>query len=429
MHKNSGSSLFRVITIKPFFLLWSAQVITQIAFNMLVFVLGVIIYGQTRSNTHVSLLYLTVGLPAALSGIFSGVVVDNYNKRRILFLSAFVRAILLFFIIFFKNNLSVVFILMALISVASQFFVPAEAALIPKFVEKKLLLSANSLFTLTFYSAIIGGFVAGGPLMELLQESTLLSVLACLFLGTSVILLFLPKSVDYEFANPAKLTFSSIKSNISSVLTYIFRKELIRDAILLLTLAQVVISVFMTLGPGFADRILEIKLTDASFVILGPAALGMILGALVIGSFGARFRKRNLITWGIFISGVLLLIISGFVRMRRYTPITTVFEHIFSISLAAGFLPVSIAVFLLLGFANSMIDISCNTILQEHTESDMRGRVYGVLSTLISGVALLPVVVSGILADAFGVGKIIFVLGALLTMFGLYTRGIFKKLA
>src|SRR3989344_4635515 len=63
------SELFQVLSIKSFQLLWSSQVITQTAYNMLLFILGVIIYQKTRSNAQVSLFYLTVGIPAFVFGI------------------------------------------------------------------------------------------------------------------------------------------------------------------------------------------------------------------------------------------------------------------------------------------------------------------------------------------------------------------------
>ncbi len=83
---NHSNVLVEVLKVKAFRYLWLAQVISQITVNMLVFVLGVLIYAQTNSNTAVSILYLTVGVPAALFGIFSGALVDRFNKKTLLIL-------------------------------------------------------------------------------------------------------------------------------------------------------------------------------------------------------------------------------------------------------------------------------------------------------------------------------------------------------
>ena len=83
-------------------------------------------------------------------------------------------------------------------------------------------------------------------------------------------------------------------------------------------------------------------------------------------------------------------------------------------------LPVVVIGFLILGVANSIIEVSCNTVLQELTPTKLRGRVYGILQSLINGIALVPVVASGIIADWIGINQILGILGVLLFGFGLY---------
>ena len=54
-----------------------------------------------------------------------------------------------------------------LVSTLTQFFAPAEQAVIPLIVEKPYLLSANSLYTTTMMASVIIGFAMGDPLLEL----------------------------------------------------------------------------------------------------------------------------------------------------------------------------------------------------------------------------------------------------------------------
>jgi hypothetical protein len=70
--------------------------------------------------------------------------------------------------------------------------------------------------------------------------------------------------------------------------------------------------------------------------------------------------------------------------------------------------------------ANSLLDVPANSILQEEAQGDMRGRVYGMLTALVGGVGILPVVIGGILADTLGVGKVIFALGCVVLSYGVY---------
>ena len=54
-----------------------------------------------------------------------------------------------------------------LISTLTQFFAPAEQAIIPLIVEKRNLLSANSLYTTTMMASVIIGFAVGEPFLAL----------------------------------------------------------------------------------------------------------------------------------------------------------------------------------------------------------------------------------------------------------------------
>lgn len=417
-------SMVSVLKIKPFFILWVSQIISQIAFNMLTFILGVMVYEQARTNTAVSILYLTVGLPGAIFGVISGVLVDRFDKKQVLVSTTFIRAGLLFLMLMTRSYLLFIYLLMILVSIFSQFFVPAEASLIPRFVPKQFLLSANSLFTMTFYSAIIGGFSLGGPLLNLLGHELVLVFLIVLFAISGGLLLFLP---NIKFDDAFEKSPESIHwfDDLRQALWYIKENIPVKQAILLVTLAQVVIAVFVTLGPGFVDRILVLKFTDASTIILGPAAIGMVAGALLVGNFGQHIRKRKLINIGIFASAILLIFISSLTGDQHR--ITRILQRILT-NQTGYILPVTIVSFVLLGVANSLIDVACNTVLQEKTSDKMRGKIYGILQSLIGGVSILPVVISGVLADLFGVGKFIFWLGLILTGVGFYTSGVWHKL-
>jgi len=83
-------------------------------------------------------------------------------------------------------------------------------------------------------------------------------------------------------------------------------------------------------------------------------------------------------------------------------------------------LPVTMLLFFLLGFANSLLDVPANSLLQEEAKGSMRGRVYGMLTSTIGGAGLLPVILGGILADFAGVGMVIFGLGCIILLYGIY---------
>ncbi len=316
MKKTQIHTMIEILTVKPFMLMWVSQLLTQVAFNMLVFMSGLILYEQSKSVFSISLLHMSVSIPSAIFALVSGVVVDRLDKKSIMIFSVILRALLLCGILYTIKLTNSLYIREALVSMVSQLFVPAEAALIPRFVRKEHLLAANSLFIMTFYTAIIGGFVLGGLLLGMIGQLWMLILLLVFYIVSAVFLLFLPSIKDYETGR-SQLQLSKLYADTINVLRYIKSTPLVFQAIMLLTLAQAIIQIFVTVGPGFADKILAIKITDASVFILGPATVGMIIGAIFIGSMGGIFRKRRLINTGIFLSGTLLVFMSLLTVFRQ----------------------------------------------------------------------------------------------------------------
>lgn len=406
--------------------LWFAQVISQTALNMLVFVLGVVVYEASRSNTAVSIVYLMFSLPATIFGVISGILVDRVEKKRVLIISTILRIPLVFIMLLFLRELPIVYVLLVLISIISQLFVPAEATLIPQYVGEKHLVAANTLFTLTFYTAVLSGFVIAGPLYGYLGSELMLLLLTVLFIISTLFLFVIPsekqKHVD-------KLVERSVVHDIREMVNFMRKNIYVGSAVILMTTMQTVIAIMATLAPGFADRILARAVSDASLIILGPAAIGMIAGAFITPQLSRRYRKKLLIEYSLLISGILLSCIALIIFLSGNSEVTTWFVRVTSIKLSTTILPIAISAFFFLGVVNSVIDVLCNHTLQSQTPERLRGKIYGVLASLVGGVAILPVVISGIFADIFGVTTIIGVLGILLIIFTYIGRSRFSRVS
>src|SRR3990167_759902 len=80
-----GNDILQVIRVRPFLLMIVSQFFSQLAFNMQNFVLILIVFGLTRSSVSVSGLILSFTIPAVLLSVISGVQVDRWDKRKILF--------------------------------------------------------------------------------------------------------------------------------------------------------------------------------------------------------------------------------------------------------------------------------------------------------------------------------------------------------
>lgn len=368
---------------------------------MMAFVLALRIYQTTTSNTAVSLLILTIGIPAVFFGAVSGTLVDRWDKRNVLVVTNLVRMILLLGFFASSETLPWVYLLVFFISITTQFFVPAEAPTIPRLVPKEFLLTANSLFTFTYYTSMITGFVLSGPVLRFFgPHNVFLFLSSCLALASLFVSQVPPEGKKESKISLNKTEFVKVYQEFLNGLRFIAKNGPIFQSIFLLTASQALIASLASLTPGFADKILQIEIEDASYAILGPAAIGMIIGALLVGQFGRNLSRQNLINLGIILAGFLLFLLATIVRFRN--------------------LPLAVLLLFFLGGANALVDVPANTNLQENAPSQVRGRVYGVLTSLVGGAAILPVIITGLAADIFGIGKVILAIASLVLFYGIY---------
>ncbi len=178
--------LFQAFSERSFSFLWLSEIFTILAFNLFNFLLLLHVYSLTRSNTAVALVVVSFTLPAILFGILAGVYVDRWSKKKVLLISNIIRGVLLLVLAVFHQNLIAVYVISFLVSLVTQFFVPAETPIIPLIVRKELLYSANALFGLGLYGGAFLAYLLSGPLILLFGEVNTLIILGLMFFVSSI---------------------------------------------------------------------------------------------------------------------------------------------------------------------------------------------------------------------------------------------------
>lgn len=410
--------LLKVLTVRPFFFLWLAEIFSQIAMNMLNFVLIIVAFELAKSNTAVSAIVLSFTIPAIMFGILAGVYVDRWQKKKVLLLTNLARGVLLLLLGFlFHSNLLLIYVLSFLVASITQFFIPAETPMIPLLIKKKLLLSANSLFGLGIYGSIVVAYALSGFFLLLFGKMATFLILAGFFFLAAVFVMFIkpPKIRGEHGSMNGEIAASiAIKDEIKNLFALITKTKEIYHSLFLLTLSQVLILIVAVVGPGFAKEVLEMNINQFPFFFVTPAALGMVAGAVILGSFFHSHPKRVLTNTGIFLSAVAILLL----------PFSSIWKN-FVLQIDGGIFYVVIILAFVLGVANSLVFVPSNTILQEEATEEMRGKIYGLLNTLVGIFSLFPIILVGGLADTFGVAKVITGIGLSLLLLLIF-RLIFK---
>ena len=419
------SGALAVLRNRPFLLLWLAQAATQIGGNVVLFGLTVIVVETTHSTAAVSALILTFLVPAVLFSALAGVFVDRLDPRLVLVVTNVLRAVAIAAMVFAQNNLALILLLNILVSTVTTFFSPAEAAMIPKLVPRRQLVAANGLFTITLNAAFALGFALLGPLFNKVAGTpALLLAVAALYFVAAVFCVTLPGAngkvreaiASKQAVIEAERAVSSVFVQLREGLEYIRLNPSIAWSITYLGATASLIGVLGVLGPTFAQSTLGLAPSDFVVVVL-PLGFGVVMGILALNNFGHLVERRRLIETGLVALGVLIALLSVVGSIPRIVAGLDA-QTSLSLSTVVTVLSVVIAIALLAGIAYALVAISAQTQLQEELPEDVRGRVYGVLFTLVSVASFVPVIAVGYITDAVGTTPVMLGVAVLIALIG-----------
>ncbi len=414
-----SNEILNLLSYPPYLYFSLSVFLSQVAFNMLNIVLIFLIFFLTSSNFAVSLLFFSILIPQIFLSFVGGIIADAANKKKILIIGNFLRAVVLILLFFYFRSIGVIYMVALVISVITQFYVPAEAPLIPALVKKEKLVAANSIFGISLFGSILIGYVLAGPAVNIMGRSSVFVLLAALFLLASFFALIIPdKKVKQEADVLPQGSKKSIGIELKDSFALLKKTKEVGDAFFLLIFSQIILFILATLIPGYARSILQVPAEDLSIILFAPAAAGMIISAFLIGSVFNKTKKEKLMSLGVFISGLVLVLLPFTSRIFSQGIVTwinilipTFFElNIFNFVLILAFSA---------GFANALIFVPSQAAIQEIIPQNFRSKIYGLLFGLIGIFSLLPIMIAGGVADLIGVGAVLLFIGIGILLIGL----------
>ena len=419
---SADSGFWPVLQNRSFLVLWSGQIFSQLADKVYLVLMIAIIGsrfeapGQAISG-WVSAVMVAFTIPAVLFGSLAGVYVDRWNKQSVLVFTNLLRGSLVIALplglwlaqdwgqigpvpVGFGLLLAITFA----VSTLTQFFAPAEQALIPLIVKKSRLLSANSLYTTTMMASVIVGFAIGEPLLRL-ADAALAAIDGGAGWGKSVLvgggyavagllLLFVNPPAENLTPHEAPHPWEDIKEGVR----YLGQKPVVRNAILQLVLLFSVFAALAVLAVRLAEVMPAIKSSQFGF-LLAAAGAGMAVGAAVIGQFGQRINRGRLSLFGSLGMAGVLAAMAGVTQ--QLWPI--------------------LALIALLGFFAASIGIPMQTTIQEETPAAMRGKVFGLQNNVVNIALSLPLALASIAESWLGLPLVLLLLGGATATGGLLT--------
>lgn len=410
------NKILKVLKVRPFLFLLLTEGFSQLAVNMLNFVLIIVVYSLTSSSTAVAAVILSFTIPQLFLGLLAGIYVDKWDKKKVLILTNAARAALVFLLALGHTNLLFIYVASFVISVVSQFFIPAETPMIPLLVRRELLLSANALFGMILYGSIFLAYALSGPILLLAGKTETFVVLTFCFLIASIFASLIDMRRT-ELKEVGLNLSTAIFSEIRNALNIVSKARILINALLLLTLSQILVMVMAVIGPGYAQQLIKIRVEEFPLYFVTPAVIGTATGALILGSFFHNHPKQNLTRLGLYLMGVSTLILPHFAKLESRAFVQTLnsyLPNVFEINV----LHILVVLAFFMGIANSLIFVPSNTTLQEETTDEFRGKAYGALNTMVGFFSFFPIILVGGFADLIGLKAVITGIGLVIILIG-----------
>ena len=400
-----------------FLALWSGQVFSQLADKVYLVLLIALIANRFQESNQtisgwVSTLMVAFTIPAVLFGSVAGVFVDRWPKKAVLVATNLLRGVLVFVtpgLLWLTQgwtplySLPVGFCVLLgitfLVSTLTQFFAPAEQAVIPLIVKPENLLSANSLYTTTMMGSLIIGFAVGEPILAL--ADTLARQLNIgwdlgkeLLVGGSYaiagLLLLLLKTGENREAPSGEMPH--IFEDIRDGLRYVKHHQRVRNALIQLIILFSVFAALTVLAVRLAETLPGMKTSQFGF-LLAAGGIGLAGGAAILGL--GHWDQHG-----------------SHDRLSLYGSIGMV-GALVGLSLFTHHLWLTVLMTILLGAFGALVGIPMQTTIQAETPEEMRGKVFGLQNNAINIALSLPLSLAGVAETLLGLQTVFLSLAAL----------------
>ena len=388
-----------------------ASQIQSVAMGWQMYALARESHSVNESALLVSMLGLAAFVPVLLLTLPAGEVADRYDRKKVMLLCLTGEIISVFTLAIATVQGSIspalLMVIAALFGASRAFFAPANTALGPMLVPRKLLPRAIAWNSLAWQTASILGPAAGGFLVAHASQTAYFTTFG--LYGLAGVLIFMIRGNAKPVVNPGS-RWQLMKEGLA----YVWRQKIVFGAISL-DLAAVLLGGATALLPVFARDVLVINegtyrilwLFDyeytraAAFGLLrsGPA-IGATIVALILAARPVRSHAGIVMFLGVAVFGMATVV--------------------FGLSKSLWLSVLALAV---LGGADMLSVYVRQTLVQLVTPDNMRGRVAAVSSVFIGASNELGEFESGVVARFLGpVGAAIFGGVGALAVTGLWAR-------
>jgi MFS family permease len=419
-----------VLQNRNFLFLWIAQSTSQIAQNMLNFMVILLVEELTGSSIQTSIAILSFLIPGVLFASIAGVIVEHVNKRTVLIVTTLLRALVAggYFVYLLWDKWPVGYLVLVIHTLTftrncvNQFFWPAESAAIPLLVDRDDLFRVNALVSIGLNVYNFVGFIVLGPsLRKVMGTFAFLWLIIGMYLVAAIALWMVPRRAcgvpasnglrmrwDRGLWDQAVDAWQAMLVELRESWALIIQDRFITVAIGYSSIVQALSLMVGNLAPGFITRVLHLTAED-TFILIVPVGLGILVGFLLVTSVAKWFGLQRLVDSSMMAVGLALIGLSVAPLLQRLPAVTPLVEPnpTHPVLLAAGLCS------FFLGLANLFILVPTQTLLQDRTPEEAYGRVFANRLLIANIASVGPILLTGALGDLVGISQVLGAVGVL----------------
>ena len=369
---------FRAFRNYNYRLFWTAQVISVTGTWMQRIAQAWLVLQLTDSPLALGTIATVQFLPILLFSLFGGVFADRLPKLRVLSVTQSVMAVqaLLFAVLVSSDliNLPEVYVLAAILGVASALDQPTRQAFLVEMVGPDDLTNAVALNSVQFNVARISGPALGGLAIAVIGVSGCLYLNAASFLAVIAAIALMRQS---EFFDVPPRIQGRVLSQLAEGVRYALRTP---DIALII----IVLGIVGTFGYNFT---VVLPLIAKFSLGAGPGGFGLLTSVMGVGSvfagLGVALGKSPS-------RGRLLIGGTGFTLL------------LFALAFCHSWWS-AVPVVMALGVFSIVFQTTASTRLQLLAPREMRGRIMSIYQLLFAGTTPIGGAIYGLLADRGGV--------------------------
>jgi MFS family permease len=379
----ADGSTFVALRHRNFRLLWLGQLVSMSGTMM----------QQAAILWHVSLLAppgwkaLSLGMvglarigPILVFGLWSGVVADAVDRRRLMMVAQIVMMCAAVTLALVTEtglaNIWLILLIAGIGAAAGASDAPARQALLPSLVPRDHLPNAIGLNSILYQTASVVGPTLAGVTLAAAGVATVYALNALSFLATIAALLLMRDLPPVRPAAPGAISVRALGEG----LRFVFGMPLLRSTLLLDGLATFFCSA-TTLLPLFAQDVVRVGPRGYGWLYAAPSVGAVLASAVMVRLVGRIGRRGLVLLWAVVVYGLATVV---FGLSRTFWPM---------------FLALAVS-----GAADTVSAVLRNVVRQFETPDRLRGRMIGISMLFFMGGPQLGEFEAGVVAQWLGVG-------------------------